>query len=261
MSEEDRLGSGTERELGALQERTTEAITQQSFRPQLPQQAPSQNRQHPRQAMHGHHGHAPHDGPCQHGHGGHGDHSGHGAHGGHGGHGGQRFSHGTDPAGQPNEHYFSLLKTTYSHNKLFFYREILNGNAFRQLLKRYRLSFLNRFDTSMFKHMLGAFLGFAAGDCLPDILRPFLAGLFIPMVIIFALSYHMIMLYKTFDPSIGEFITSFLLGLYTAVVLLFTLAAVRGSGSLKNDYMQRVSYDLLKKKPFLKTPKAYCEEC
>ena len=45
--------------------------------------------------------------------------------------------------------------------------------------------------------MLSSFLGFAAGDCLPDILRPFIAGLFLPLLGIFIVSFHMIAQYKT----------------------------------------------------------------
>lgn len=153
------------------------------------------------------------------------------------------------------------LRTTYSHSRLFFYREILNGTAFRQLMKRWHLNIVNRFDTSLFKHLVGAFLGFAAGDCLPDILRPFVAGLFIPLLVIFTVSYHMIAQFKTVNSDVDGQQNGFLFGLYSAVVLFFTLAAIRGNGSLKNETMQRYSHDLLKKKPYLKTPRAYCEEC
>lgn len=125
-------------------------------------------------------------------------------------------------------------------------------------MKKWHLSFINRFDTSIIKHMLGAFLGFAAGDCLPNILRPFIAGLFLPMLAIFAISYHMIARFLTVNVDNGDVQTNFLFGLYTGFVLLFTLTSVRGSGNLKNDEMQRYSHDLLKKKPYLKTPRAYC---
>lgn len=128
-------------------------------------------------------------------------------------------------------------------------------------MKRWHIPCVNRFDTSLFKHMLASFLGFAAGDCLPDLLRPFIAGLFIPLLVIFSISYHMIAQYMTINVDNGPIQNGFLFGLYSSVVILFTLTAIRGSGNLKNDSMQRYSYDLLKKKPYLKTPKAFCDEC
>jgi hypothetical protein len=52
-----------------------------------------------------------------------------------------------------------------------------------------------------------------------------------------------------------------LLGAYASVVLLFILTAIRGNGSLKNIDMQHNSSVLVKKKPFLKNMRSFCDEC
>lgn len=109
----------------------------------------------------------------------------------------------------------------------------------------------------MVKQIIQAFLGFAAGHCLPTILKPFIAGLYIPLLIIMLVNYNFIFTNKLNSQYTTEWYL--VVFMYANIVIWFTISALRGAfGTLNNDSIREKSRELIRKKPFVKNPRLYC---
>ncbi len=124
------------------------------------------------------------------------------------------------------------------------------------------LSRLNRCSCDGIKMIIGAFLTMATGgECIPNCIRPFVSGMFLPMLFVFMINYNYLFPTDTSLTFLSVNASSLLVGLYSTAVTLFVLTALRGGGSLNTEEMKERTEKLLAEKAYLRNSRMYCSEC
>ena len=95
-----------------------------------------------------------------------------------------------------------MLKESYNKNRVFFWNEVLDGGVVDELIKRYSMiSFLKYFRNNYLQKFASTVLGFAT-QFLPNTLKPFFAGFFLPLLVFLYVNWKLLSL-RIF-PSLEE---------------------------------------------------------
>ena len=90
--------------------------------------------------------------------------------------------------------YFKMLKDSFEKNRVFFWNELLNGGVADELFRRYSvLSWLKCTRNNYLQRFASTVLGFAT-QFLPNILKPFFAGFFIPLLVFLYVNWKLLSL-------------------------------------------------------------------
>lgn len=125
-----------------------------------------------------------------------------------------------------------MLKDSFQTKKVFFWNEVLEGGVIDELIKRYSvLSIFKHCRNNYLQKFASTVLGFAT-QFLPNILKPFFAGFFLPLLVFLYVNWKLLSL-RIF-PNEGEtsWISSFIGPLYITIMSLFFMVAVIGPGNL-----------------------------
>lgn len=86
-------------------------------------------------------------------------------------------------------------------------------------------------------------------QCLPNMLRPFLCGLFIPMLVLFYLNYE----YLKNDFNVHWVVFKVLDIFFVVMIVMFIVIGFSTGGNLKTDIWRYRSASICNEKPWIKT--------
>ena len=152
-----------------------------------------------------------------------------------------------------------MLKDSYSTNRVFFWNEVLDGGATNHVISRYKLlSWVKILRKNYVQRFASMVLSFAS-QFLPNILKPFFAGFFLPLLGFLYVNWKLLELKVfTVETSIHKTLIEWL---YWWVITMFVLVALVGGGTLSTDENKVKTQELLAAKPYMNNPRLVCATC
>lgn len=89
-------------------------------------------------------------------------------------------------------------------------------------------------------------------QCLPNVVRPFISGMFWPLILLVFLESSILKI---------DFSLSFSSVILVLPVVIYTLVAIRGPGNLATDYNIKRANKAYSIRPYLQNPGLTCSEC
>ena len=106
--------------------------------------------------------------------------------------------------------------------------EIIRGTASEKLFEKWNLDFLRSLNCQMMMGVVGMASMMVTCEFMPLIARPFISGLFLPLVLVIFLNYNVLV---GFDNDTNRSANIYIM---LVPLVMFALTAIRSSGSHSN---------------------------
>ena len=131
--------------------------------------------------------------------------------------------------------YFKMLKESFNKNRVFFWNEVLNGGIVDEFFRRFSfLSWFKCLRNNYLQRFASTVLGFAT-QFLPNILKPFFAGFFIPLLVFLYVNWKLLSLRIFPELETDSCLSLTIYYSYITILVLFVLTALRGPGEFASE--------------------------